>query len=235
MSSGQKDIEVSVGSGVPDDFGAAWDKLQKHLEVQAEINQQNPRYQFHPDGFDRVCQKALLSDSWTLDEAAHLIAGYVPDRPHMPPGDKGSYRISEVKKLLKASDNVAFRAVQNPLFGRKRFPAKKILEWAHDKGFPLAEPLLLYIVPAVKTVKPKPKRKRADTELREKAQAVALRYFEKVKARTGKRATRHQVAMYVCKEVEGLSWGLDEERVKRWVKDVDPDREELRKKYGNKG
>lgn len=237
VSMDSKKIKISVGGPYEDgpmkEFDDLFSELKKNSEQQALINAKNPRYKRFPEGFDAVCRDFLINDSWTLSEAAHLIAGYVPGRGVMPKGDSGKAEIDKVEYHLKRAINVVLRPVHSPMFGLKRFATKDLLNWGHSKDFTLAPVLLECIKPSLKTVKPKAER--ADTRDRKEAQEEALRYYKKIKHKDGRYPVRSKVVTHLCKNMDFLTVGIDETRVTRWVKDIDPERELKQQRYGVKG
>jgi len=210
------------------DVATFLDRWNDHSESLKVEQRKNPRYLKRPDCFDDVCCEWLYSDAWTLSESAHLILGYVPDRPEL--GLQADEEIKALKKHLQRAVGASFEAVQpGNFFKAAKYRNRDVLQWAMAKGFKLSKPL----ENSVKPVSTPVKAVRKDVRKRVKVQEEARLYYEMKMVDNGKCPSRGQVARYLVNKLDYLM--PDEEgKVLGWLKDVDPEREIKQAKYGKK-
>lgn len=198
----------------------------------------NPVWKRFPDCYDRVCRDHLMSDGWTLNDAAHLLSGYVPGRPFFK--DNGTEAIEYILKHLKNSVGSSLYPSKKRVLGADLFPSKDLIKWALGKKISLHEVLVDRIRSSVVTAPVGQsqeenkviRKKRKDVIQREQAQALAVDYWNKELEEKGVRRKRSEVIRYLIKELDFLDLG-DDEKVKRWIQPVCPWREEFQEKYGN--
>lgn len=228
----------SIENPFPDitNISDALDAINKHNDKQREKNKKNPRYRHLSSVFEAVCKEHLKSDTWTLSEAAHILSGYVPDRPNL--ADQGNMQIMQLEKHLRDSVNVSLFPAQTGFWKTDRFPYLQILQWAENKRVPFPKPLLNAVNSVKrpeKSVKPdnninKPVKPRKDQVIIQQARRIAIEYW--ATHGQNKRISRKQVARHVCKELELSMDNID--KVAKWITEVDPQREEYQELYGKK-
>lgn len=216
---------------------ASWNEFQKELEEQQKMilarERKNPAWKRFSDRYIKECKDRLLSDGWTLKDAAYLLAGYAPGRPDF--GDKGAQAINAILRHLGNSVGSSLHPSKKRLIRGDLFPSKDLIRWALGKNLSIHEELEVQIRSVItKPVQGTVKKKRKDTVQREQAQDMAVEYWNSELVRIGKRRSYSEVIRYLIKNLEYLDIG-DEEKVRRWIKPVCPWKDELRDKYGNQG
>ncbi len=190
----------------------------------------NPDWKRNSVVYQAECKKRLLSDGWSLEDAAHLLAGYIPGRPKF--NDKGQELITMIGNALRNSEGATLHPSKRKLLGADLFPTRDLIKWAIGKNIPLTDALMDQIG-AVKSaqVGSKEKRPRKDTLQRKEAQERAVAFWESELNETGKKRSQTEVARYLIRELDYLEVG-DEDKIKRWIKPVCPWRDENQAKYG---
>lgn len=183
----------------------------------------NPVNQRLPDSFESVCRRYMRKSSWSASEAAHLMLGYLPDRPWL--GSDADFEIKELEQDIFDSEGVSFWPVKTG-FTRagKRFSQKDLVKWGASVGLCLPYPLSEAV-----TEKKKPRVDPRSENKKKAAEYAAEVWADEIYRGKEPKSLTAMVGLIRRKTTFGDN--VADDTIKGWIRDHHPNREDRKRMH----
>lgn len=98
-----------------------------------------------PAGYSRAARRFCVYSRWTVEEAANLLCGCLPDRELFLPGPANRTtddRVVEMENRIRtALDHLITRLASRRYFDKTWVPTADVFEWAEREGIEIPAPL----------------------------------------------------------------------------------------------